>query len=168
MYDMNGPSRNPLINQVYQSTTVMRKPITGIVSGYHELPYILVAPDDDDPDRAVEINGKVNVSPKFVISPRALGETFGDIFDPETFEQELQGRLFSFAYSRKMNLKVESEYLRIRGVEAKPRDHAERVHDRLLRGEDVKTGLILGPRLKYYPVSLDRFIADIAEREFNL
>ncbi|MBD3317329.1 MAG: hypothetical protein GF344_16195 [Chitinivibrionales bacterium] len=168
MYQLGGPNQNPLINEVFQTTTIMRKPITGIVSGYHELPYILVAPDDDNPERAVEISGKVNVSPKFIISPQALGETFGQVFDPETFDRELEGRVFSFAHTRKMNLKVESEYLNIKGIEAKPSDHADRIHDELLRGEDVKTGLILGPRLNYYPVSLDRFIVEISEREFNV
>jgi hypothetical protein len=167
MHNLGGQFQNPRIKEVFQTTTVLRKPITGIVSGYHELPYILVAPEDGDPEKAVQIDGKVNVSPRFVISPCMLGETFGEVFDPETFDRELQGRLFSFACMRKRNLKVESEYLRVRGVEARPRDHADRLHDELLRSENVKTGLILGPCFTYYPVSIDRFIAEVSEREFN-
>ena len=161
-------SRNPKLQKIFATTKIVRKPISGIVSGYHELPYILVAPDDENPSHSVEINGKINVSPKFIISPSALNETFGEIFDPETFEKEIQGRLFSFAYSDKKNLKVNSEYFTVKNYEENPNEHIDRVHDQLLIKENIKTGLIFGPHFKYYPISIDRFINEIVDREFRV
>ena len=146
----------------------MRKPITGIVSGYHQLPYILIAPDENNDSHAIEINGKINVSPKFIISPGMIRESFGDVFDPETFDKDLQGRFFSFAYSNKKNIKIESEFFKIRNIEEKAEEYIKRVLDQLLGQENINTGLIFGPQFKYYPVSLDRFINEIVEREFNV
>ncbi|MGB7569480.1 MAG: hypothetical protein WBM07_16580 [Chitinivibrionales bacterium] len=146
----------------------MRKPITGIVSGFHQLPYILIAPDENNDSHAIEINGKINVSPKFIISPSMMSESFGDVFDPETFDKDLQGRLFSFAYSNKKNIKIESEYFKIKNIEEKPDEYIKRVLDQLMGQENINTGLIFGPQFKYYPVSLDRFLNEIIEREFNV
>jgi hypothetical protein len=160
--------KSEIMKETFRKTSILRKPITGIVSGYHQLPYILVAPDEDNDAHAVEINGKINVSPKFVITPGMLGESFDQVFDPETFDKDLQGRLFSFAYGNKKNIKVQSEYLRITTVEEKPEDHVKSVLDRLLLQENISTGLIFGPMFKYYPISLDRFINEIVEREFNV
>ena len=161
-------NQNPKLQKVFHTTKIVRKPISGIVSGYHELPYILIAPDDDNPSHSVEINGKINVSPKFIISPDTLGETFGNIFDPETIDKEIEGRLFSFAYSHKKNLKVESEYFTVKNYEENPNEHIDRVHDKLLMQENIKTGLIFGPHFKYYPISIDRFINEILDREFRV
>ena len=161
-------NQNPKLHKVFLTTKIVRKPISGIVSGYHELPYILIAPNDDNPSHSVEINGKINVSPKFIISPDTLSETFSDIFDPETIDKEIEGRLFSFAYSNKKNLKVESEYFTVKNYEENPNEHIDRVHDKLLMQENIKTGLILGPHFKYYPISIDRFINEILDREFRV
>ncbi|MBD3393547.1 MAG: hypothetical protein GF418_15545 [Chitinivibrionales bacterium] len=165
---MNDPYKNRELMEIYHKTAVVRKPVSGIVSGYHELPYILVAPDEQDPARSLQINGKINVSPKFVISPQQLGETFGEVFDPETFSEDLQGRLFSFAYSNKRNVKVESERFSITNHEEEAERHVDRVRDQLMMQENIKTGLILGPRFRYYPISLDRFISEIMDREFRV
>ncbi len=165
MFDYN---KNEFLREIFFKTNVLRKPISGIVSGYHELPYILVAPDEANESASIEINGKINVSPKFIVTPGMLGETFGEVFDPETFDKELQGRLFSFAYGSKKNVKVESEYFNIKNVEEKPEDHLTRVNDRLAVQENIRTGLIFGPRFKYYPVSIDKFINEIVDREFRV
>jgi hypothetical protein len=108
------------------------------------------------------------VSPKFVISSAMFEEKFADVFDPETFDKEISGRLFSFAYGNKKNLKVESEYFKVKSYREKPDDHINRVQDTLLSQENIKTGLIFGPHFKYYPISLDRFINEIIDREFNV
>ena len=160
--------QNPHLQRIFYKTKIVKKPITGIVSGYHELPYIFISPDDEDSARTLEINGKINVSPKFIISSAMLSEKFGDVFDPETFDEDIQGRLFSFAYGGKKNLKIESEYFQIKSYHEKPDEHISRVHDNLLMQENVRTGLIFGPQFKYYPVSLDRFINEIVDREFNV
>lgn len=159
---------NEILQEIYHKTDILRRPISGFVSGYHQLPYILVAPNDENPAHTVEINGKINVSPKFIISPQMLAETFGEVFDPETFDQDIQGRVFSFAYSRNKQLKVESEYFKVQNFEEKPEEHLNRVNDSLMAQENTRTGLIFGPRFQYYPVSLDRFISEIVDREFRL
>jgi hypothetical protein len=160
--------KNEGLREIFFKTNIVRKPISGIVSGYHELPYILVAPDDDNVTATIEINGKINVSPKFIFAPTMLSESFGDVFDPETFDKELQGRLFSFAYGNKKNFKVENEYFHIKNYEEKPEEHINRLNDQLGMQENIKTGLISGPKFKFYPVSLDRFINEILDREFRV
>ena len=159
---------NELFKEIFFKTTILRKPITGIVSGYHQLPYIFVAPDENNDSHAIEINGKINVSPKFIITSNMLSESFGEVFDPETFDKDLQGRVFSFAYGNKKGIKIESEYFSIKNVEEKAEEYSRKVLDQLMGQENINTGLIFGPRSKYYPVSLDRFINDILEREFNV
>jgi hypothetical protein len=159
---------NEQLREIYHTTEILRKPISGIVSGYHELPYILVAPGDDDPAHTIEINGKINVSPKFIISPGMLAESFGEVFDPETFDSDIEGRLFSFGYASRKNLKVKSEYFRIQKYDENPQSHIDRVQDNLMSQENTRTGLIFGPKYKFYPVSLDRFISEIVDREFRV
>ena len=159
---------NETLKEVYYKTEILRKPISGIVSGYHELPYILITPRDENPALTIEVNGKINVSPKFVISPHALQATFGEIFDPETFNQDLQGRVFSFAYAGNRQLSIENEYFRMEIFEERPEEHLYRVNDTLMSEENTRTGLIFGPRFRYYPVSIDRYISEIIEREFRV
>jgi len=159
---------NETLKEVYYKTEILRKPISGIVSGYHELPYILITPRDENRALTIEVNGKINVSPKFVISPHALQATFGEIFDPETFNQDLQGRVFSFAYAGNRQLSIENEYFRMEIFEERPEEHLDRVNDMLMSEENTRTGLIFGPRFRYYPVSIDRYISEIIEREFRV
>lgn len=161
-------NQNPELQKIFYKTRILKKPITGIVSGYHELPYIFISPDDEDSGQTLEINGKINVSPKFIISSTMLQDKFADVFDPETFDKEIQGRLFSFAYGNKKNLKIESEFFKVKSYKEKPDEHISRVQDKLLMQENIKTGLIFGPQFKYYPVSLDKFINEIIDREFNI
>lgn len=160
--------QNPKLRKIFSTTKIIRKPLTGIISGYHELPYILVAPDDENPSSSIEINGKVNVSPKFIITSTALHETFGQVFDPDTIEKDIQGRLFSFAYNNDRNIKVENEYFTMKNFDENAQDHLDRIHDRLLMQENINTGLIFGPYFKYYPISIDRFINEIIDREFRV
>jgi hypothetical protein len=159
--------QNKTLREVFAKTEILRKPISGIVSGYHELPYILIAPRDENPALTIEVKGKINVSPKFIISPYALEATFGEVFDPETFTQELQGRVFSFAYAGNRRLSIENEYFRTENFEEPPADHLHRVNDALMSQENTRTGLIFGPDFRYYPVSVDRYISEIIEREFR-
>ena len=161
----HGP--NETLREVYCKTDILRKPISGIVSGYHQLPYILIAPNDENPSQTIEINGQINVSPKFIISPHALQETFGEVFDPATFDQEIQGRLFSFAYLSNKRFKVESEYFKLQNFDEKPDEHLNRVNDALMSQENTRTGLIFGPKFQYYPISVDKFISEIVDREFR-
>ncbi len=160
-------NQNPKFNNIFHKTMIIKKPITGIVTGYHELPYILIAPDYEDTSRSIEVTGLINVSPKFIISTSSLDEKFSDVFDSKTFDDEIQGRFFSFAYGNKKNLKVESEYFKIKTVDKNIEKYIEEVEDRILSEENIKTSIIHCPEFKYYPISIDKFINSIVNREFN-
>ncbi len=155
------------LKRVFEDTQILRKPIAGIVTGYHVLPYILVGPDEERSQRSVEIRGSIRVSPRLVISPRHLGQTYGELFDdPELMDKALVGRIFSFLYAARQNVQLESDDLRIIRTERDPRSQIERALDDLMRGEVLDTGLIFSPDVKFYPVSIERFIAEILDREF--
>jgi len=165
---------NESMRDVYDRTDIVRKPICGIVSGYHDLPYIMVAPAVEDGNRTVEVTGRICVSPKFVISMDSFSDTFGDVFDPETFDCAIEGRIFSFASGRGAeagpggrNVKVESRDFTMQRFDDSPGDYLERVSDLLMSREDTRTGLIFSPDFRYYPVSIDKFISEIVDREFR-
>lgn len=164
---MSSYSQQEYLKKIYSTTKILRKPISGIISGYHELPYILIAPDEDNNEHTIEVNGIINVSPKFIISPTMLQETFGDVFDPETFDKNIVGRLFSFAYAGKKNVKIESKNFTMKFNECKPEEHLTNILDRLMREENTRTGLIYCPHFFYYPISIDRIITEIVDREFS-
>jgi hypothetical protein len=155
------------LRRVFEDTQVLRKPIAGIVTGYHVLPYVLVAPDEEQAQRAVEIRGKIRVSPRMILTPRHLGQTYEQLFDdPQLMDRTLIGRMFSFLYANRHNVQLESEDLRINRVERDPRAQIDRALDELMRGEILDTGVILAPDVKFYPVSVERFIAEILDQEF--
>jgi hypothetical protein len=154
------------LRSVFSETEIVRKPISGIVTGYHVLPYILVAPEHDQPARAVEVRGRIKVSPRLVIAPGGDGPTYGDLFgERELMDRRLVARVFSFRYASKVML--ESEDLAIRRHEHDPARHLERVLDELSRREVIDTGVIVSPDARFYPVSLDRFIREILDQEFR-
>jgi hypothetical protein len=155
------------LRRVFADTQVLRKPIAGIVTGYHVLPYVLVGPDEEQAQRSVEIRGKIRVSPRMILTPRHLGQTYEQLFDdPQLMDRTLVGRVFSFLYAGRQNVQVESEDLRITRIDRDPRAQIERALDELMRGEILDTGVILAPVVKFYPVSLERFISEILDREF--
>lgn len=158
---------NPVLHEVYLGTDVLRRPITGIVSGYHELPYVLIAPDGADESQSIRVNGRISVSPRFVLSAETMGEAFAKVFDPETFDASLQGRLFSFVYNRQKNVKLTSERFEISNVSERAKAHLERTLDQMMKEENTVTALIYGPRFEYYPVSIDRFVNEVLDREFR-
>lgn len=160
--------KQEFLRKVYATTRIVRKPISGIISGYHELPYILIAPNDENSEHSIEINGTINVSPKFVISPGMLQESFGDVFDAETFDKAIEGRFFSFAYGGKKNLKIESTNFHLIHSEEESERHLDAIHDRLMQQENTRTGLIYCPHFPVYPVSIDRFITEIIDREMRV
>ncbi len=155
------------LKRIFEDTQVLRKPVTGIVTGYHVLPYVLVAPDAEQARRSVEIQGKIRVSPRLILSPRHLGQTYEQLFDdPELMDRALVGRVFSFLYAARHNVQLEQEGLRITHSERDPRSQIDRALDELMRGEILDTGLIFSPDVKFYPVSIERFITEILDKEF--
>lgn len=159
---------NEVLREVYNGTDVRRRPIAGFVSGYHQLPYILIAPDSDNSSHAIQVSGRINVSPRFVVTPNQLAEAFGEVFDPSTFADNLHARMFSFAVQKRRNVKIESLDFEVSNVEQTAADLLARTEDTLAGREDTRTGLISSPRFDYYPVSLDRFLSEIVDREFRV
>ena len=53
-------------------------------------------------------------------------------------------------------------------LEDKPDDCLSRAQDRLMQQENTRTGLIFCPLFDFYPVSIDRFITEIIDREMRV
>ncbi|MFQ5691981.1 MAG: hypothetical protein ACE5IM_02905 [Nitrospinota bacterium] len=156
------------LKSVFEKTEVLRKPFTGIISGYHVLPYILVGPESGGRERSIEVRGEIRVSPRLVISPNARKETYGDVFaETEYMDRALVGRIFSFLYSSRPQVQLENDELKIQKVNREPRSHLSHALDELMRREIVDTGVILSPDAKFYPVSLERYIYEILDEEFG-
>lgn len=158
--------QNNKLKEIFNATRVIKKPVTGIVSDYHELPYILITPGKINSD-SLQINGKIKVSPKIVLSAASLEESFGSVFDPKTFSSDIEGRLFSFVFSNKRNLKVENEDFHVKELDENSDLLLNKIHDQLMQKEDITTALIYGPEFDFYPVSIDKFINEILSREFR-
>jgi hypothetical protein len=156
------------LKHVFDETRVVRKPVSGIIAGYHVLPYILVGPQENRPASSVEIRGKIKVSPRLVLAPGRAGQTYGDLFkDSELMDQTLVARVFSFVYSSRHQVTLESEDLTIQRFDRNPQALVERALDELSQREVINTGVILAPDVRFYPVSLDRFITEILDQEFR-
>jgi hypothetical protein len=156
------------LKHLFDTTEILRKPLGGIIAGYHVLPYILVGPQEDRPGHSVEIRGKIKVSPRLVLAPGRAGQTYGELFgDSELMDQALVARVFSFLYSSRHQVTLESEDLRILRSERNPQTQVEHALDELAQREIINTGVILAPNVRFYPVSLDRFITEILDQEFR-
>lgn len=154
------------LRHIFEETRVLRRPLTGIIAGYHVLPYILVGPEPDHPGRAVEVRGRIRVSPRLVLAPGRDGPTYGELFgERELMHQGLVARVFSFRYAPRLML--ESEDLTISRQDRDAESHLERVMEELARREIINTGLIASPDPRFYPVSIDRFIREILDLEFR-
>ncbi|MBI2468433.1 MAG: hypothetical protein HYV62_11560 [Candidatus Rokubacteria bacterium] len=155
-----------LLRHVFERTEVVRKPLTGIIAGYHVLPYVLVGPDEGESSRAVEVRGRIRVSPRLVLAVGGSGPTYGEVFaERELMHRALVARVFSFRYASRLAL--ESDDLQIRRHPGDAHGHLDRVLDDLARREVVNTGVILSPDVRFYPVSLDRFIRELLDQEFR-
>jgi len=156
------------LKHLFETTSILRKPVSGIIAGYHVLPYILVGPQEDRPARSVEIRGKIKVSPRLVLAPGRTGQTYGELFrDEDLMDQTLVARVFSFLYASRHQVTLESEDLTIQRSERNPQTQVERALDELAQREVINTGVILAPNVRFYPVSLDRFITEILDQEFR-
>lgn len=154
------------LRSVFERTEVLRRPISGIIAGHHVLPYVLVGPEVERPGRALEVRGRIRVSPKLVIGVGGGGPTYGDVFgERELMDRAVVARIFSFKYAPRVLL--ESEDLRIQRQERDPHAHLELVLDELARLEVIDTGVIFSPDVRLYPVSVDRFIREILDQEFR-
>ena len=166
---MFGGRQDPeFLRHLFETTQILRKPISGIIAGYHMLPYILIGPQEDRPARSVEIRGKIKVSPRLVLAPGRAGQTYGDLFkESEIMDQTLMARVFSFVYTSRHQVTLESEDLNIQRWDRDPQAQVEHALDELAQREVINTGVILAPNVRFYPVSIDRFITEILDQEFR-
>jgi hypothetical protein len=154
------------LQHVFDDTNVLRKPLRGIITGYHVLPYILVGAEHDRPGRSVEVRGRIKVSPRLVITPGRDGPTYGELFgERDLMDQRIVARIFSFKYAGRLSL--ESDDLKIERHERDAESHVERVLEELSQREIIDTGVIVSPDPRFYPVSVDRFIREILDQEFR-
>ena len=153
--------------EVFDETEILRRPISGIVSGYHLLPYILLGRAHDTADNVVEIRGKIDVSPRFVVSPEHLGSTYGEMFGCDGIDESIVGRIFAFQYLKKHQVNIESEHFSIKNIEKKMESVLAYVLDELERKEIIDTGVIVTPNIRFYPISIEKFILKMLDREFE-
>jgi hypothetical protein len=156
-----------LFREVFDETEIVKKPTTGFISGYHVLPYILLGRSAQREDNVVEIRGRVSVSPKLVISPEHLGPTYGELFGAEGLDEGIVGRVFAFPYLKKHPVNIESAELTVKSIERELDSVLASVLDELERKEIINTGVIITPNVRFYPVSIEKFILKILDREFE-
>ena len=158
---------SPLFREIFDETEILKRPTTGFVAGYHVLPYILLGRSPHETSKVVEIRGKISVSPKFVISPEHLGPTYGEMFGTEGLDEAIVGRIFAFPYLKKHQVNIQSDDLTITSIEKALESALATVLDELERKEIINTGVIITPNVRFYPVSIEKFILKILDREFE-
>ena len=155
------------MRDIFDRTEIVRRPTYGIISGYHELPYVCLGASFDPGHRTTEVRGKVHVSPRFVIRPPTWEPSYAEIFGEDNVDAALAGRLFGFLGFRSKPLECKSEHLEVHHLDASVDRVLEDRLDELERNEDITTGVIITPNSHYYPVSIERFISTILDDEFS-
>lgn len=153
---------------IYENTHIVRRPTYGIITGYHELPYICVGHDHDAGHGSIKVTGRIHVSPRLVLTPEHFGPKYEEIFGTDNTDIEIAGRMFGFMGFRGKPVDCKSEHLE---VSRQPEDLETAVAnalDHLARHEDITTGVFVTPDSRYYPVSIERFIASILDEEFRM
>jgi hypothetical protein len=170
------PDANPdEFRKVFQDTRIARSPITGFVTGYHTLPFTLIGPNDEeegsDPALAgsLKLTGKISVSPKLVMTLNPNDERFAEIFPEETpfMDKRLVSRVFGFSAAYRRNHRIRNEHLSVEAVGIPDQELLDKVLDELNRGEVIHMGVIWCPAPRFYPISLEKFIVSVLERELK-
>jgi hypothetical protein len=176
MPDMFPHDDQERLKRVFQKTDIRRTPITGIVAGYHTLPFTLIGPNDGSADEAaggsgsLKLTGKITVSPKLVVSVSPNDERFAEIFqEAEPFmDRSIVGRIFSFTAPRfARNHRIRNENLTVEEFPDNDTELIGKVLNDLSRAEVINMGVIWCPEPRFYPISLERFIMSVLEREFK-
>jgi hypothetical protein len=175
MFDRSDHSDPERLKKVFQRTEVKRAPISGIVSGYHTLPFTLIGPNDEDESDAaksagsLKLTGKITVSPKLVMSISPDDERFAEIFrEAEPFmDRSIISRVFSFSAAYRRNHRIRNEHLTVEEFPDSDSELLAKVLNELSRAEIINMGVIWCPQPRFYPISLERFIATVLDREFK-
>lgn len=154
------------LRRIYDKTVIIRKPTYGIISGYHELPYVCLGACQEGGFSSTRIRGKIQVSPRFVIRPSQFLPKYEEIFGEDNVDVELAGRMFGFLGFAKRPFECKSEHLELKHSTDSVDQLLSQSLDELERHEDITTGVIITPDSRYYPVSIERFIASILDDEF--
>ncbi len=163
------------LKEIFDQTDIRKVPLTGIVAGYHTLPFTLVGPNDDSEagegtGGSLKLTGKITVSPKLILSVSREDERFAEIFreDEPFMDKSITGRVFSFSTAfRNKNLKVRNEYLNVEELGESAGQVIETVLNDMARAEIINMGVIWCPVPRFYPISLERFILSVLERELR-
>lgn len=156
------------MREVFRNTVVVRKPTHGIISGYHELPYVCVGESFDSESPTTKVSGKIHVSPRFVLRPPHCEPSYDEIFGKDNVDMALTGRIFGFLGFRGKPIECKSEHLQVSHISASVDHVLSTTMDELERMEDITTGVIITPNSRYYPISLERFISSILDDEFSV
>lgn len=156
------------IREIYLRTRIIRKPTYGIVRGYHELPYVCLGQSTETGQRTVVIRGRIHVSPQFIIRPSHYKSSYDEVFGDDATDTALCGRIFGFMGFPRRPVECKSEHLEVTHLDTPLEDALSNVLDKMERMEDITTGVILTPDSRYYPVSIERFIAGILDEEFRV
>src|SRR5687768_4170965 len=148
---MPGPFDNAdqeRLKRIYAMTAVRRVPITGIVSGYHTLPFTLVGPNDEAEEAparpgSLKLTGKISVSPKLVVSISPNDERFAEIFpEAEPFmDRSITSRVFAFSGAYRRNHRIRNEHLMVEEFPDPDQELLEKVLNELQRAEVINMGV---------------------------
>jgi hypothetical protein len=163
------------MRQVFQSTRIARSPLTGFVAGYHTLPFTLIGPNDEPGIDAIaasgslKLTGQITVSPKLVMTLNPNDERFAEIFPEETpfMDRRIVGRVFGFNAAYRRNHRIRGEHLQVEEISLPDQELLEKVLDEMSRGEVINMGVIWCPAPRFYPISLERFIVSVLDRELK-
>lgn len=155
------------LKRVFHDTEILKNPIHKIISGYHTLPYILIGKSANNSAKTTEIRGIIHVSPRMIIQPGEWGQTYGEIFGEDTIEPAIVARFFGFLYLKEKTTKFSCEDLSINELELTLSEVSERVLDELARKECLDTGVIRTPDVNIYPVSVDKYIKEMLDKELS-
>lgn len=161
---MLNPNR---MREIFAMTRIVRKPTYGIVSGYHELPYVCLGESAGEERRTMRVQGRVHVSPRFIIRPEHLSPKYRDLFG-EDVDDELAGRVFGFLGFRGKPVECASEHLEVRHLDMTVEEALEATLEERERMEDITLGVIVTPDARYFPISVERFISSVVDDEFAL
>jgi hypothetical protein len=154
------------MREIFRRTQIIRKPTYGIVSGYHALPYVCLGSSIDQSSGTTRVRGKVHVSPRLIIRPTHCEPSYDEIFGEDNVDDALVGRIFGFIGLRSKPVECKSEHLEVNLLGRSVDQVLADTLDELERLEDITTGVFVTPNSRYYPVSVERFIASILEDEF--
>jgi hypothetical protein len=156
------------LRHIYDKTQVLRTPTYGIVSGYHELPYVVLGESFERGYDTTRVRGTVQVSPRFLIRPSHLDPSYEEIFGEENVDVQLMGRVFGFLGFRGRPVECKSEHLEVKHLNQSLDNAVATIRDEFERKEDITTGLVITPDARYYPVSIERFISAVIQDEFGV